>query len=383
MNSELLNQLIEWRRSLHQIPETAFEEVNTAKFVSEKLVEMGYEVETGIGKTGVVASLKVGDGDKVIGIRADMDAINVTEQNEFSYKSKNQGKMHACGHDGHVATALGAAKLLAENKNFNGTVRFIFQPAEEPGKGSLAMIEDGLFERFPMDEIYGLHNIPQLPEGVVYSKVGPIMGSEDNFEIKIKGKGGHASAPNVGIDPLVIASEIILALQTIVARNINPTDPAVVSCTEIHTDGAINVIPTNVIITGDVRSYTLEVSKLIEERMGSICHNIAKAYGAECDFSYSNSFSPTINWEECHNTVVEAATNVLGKEKVKEASPMMTAEDFAHFLKRIPGCLFFLGGKIEGEEVYPLHHTLFDYVDKNLLRGAELFAEIVRLRLPI
>lgn len=381
---ELLNQFITWRRYLHGNPEIAFEEENTAKFISEKLEEMGYEVKTGIGKTGVVASLTVGDGEKAIGIRADMDAINVTEESGLPYASKNEGKMHACGHDGHVTTALGAAKILSERKDFNGTVRFIFQPAEEPGKGALAMIEDGLLKRFPIDEIYGLHNVPQLPEGEMHSKVGPIMASEDNFKVCIQGKGGHASAPNVGIDPLVIAAEIILALQTIVARNVDPVDTAVVSCTEIHTDGNINVIPTNVMITGDTRSYTSEVQAVLEERMRTICENICKAYGAQCEFSYRNSFSPTINWDKCHNAVIEAASNVLGAEKViDQAAPMMVAEDFAHYLKRIPGCFVFLGGRKKGEEVYPLHNASYDYNDENLLRGAELFAEIVRLRLPV
>lgn len=382
-DNKLYDQIVEWRHYLHQIPETAFEEISTSNFISERLIEMGYDVTTGVGKTGVVASMKIGDGDNVVGIRADMDAINVDEKNEFSYRSMNSGKMHACGHDGHVATALGAAKLLAEEKGFNGTVRFVFQPAEEPGQGALAMLEDGLLDRFPIDEIYGLHNMPQLEGGVVYSKNGPIMGSEDNFEIKIKGKGGHASAPNVGIDPLVISAEIILALQTIVARNVNPIDTAVISCTEIHTDGAMNVIPTNVVITGDTRSYLPEVSNLIEKRMESISSYISKAYGAESEFSYKNSFSPTVNWAECHEAVVAATKKVLGEDKIAEAEPMMTSEDFAHFLKKIPGCLFFLGGKKEDKEVYPLHHSLFDYEDDNLIKGAKLFAEIVRSRMPI
>jgi len=380
----LLDQLVEWRRYLHKNPETAFEEKRTAKFISEKLIEMGYKVETEIGKTGVVASLKVGNGDKIIGIRADIDAINITEQTGLPYASQNEGKMHACGHDGHIATALGTAKLLSENKDFNGTVRFIFQPAEEPGKGALAMLDDGLLERFPMDEIYALHNMPQLDEGKIYSKSGPIMGSEDNFKIHIVGKGGHASTPNTGIDPLVIAAEIILALQTIVARNINPIDTAVVSCTEIQTDGTTNVIPSNVYITGDTRSYTPEIQKLLKKRMGTISENICNAYGAKCNFSYINSFSPTINSKECHNVVVEAATNVLGKENViSETDPMMISEDFAHFLKKIPGCLVFLGGKKFSEEVYPLHNAFYDYEDENLLRGAEFFEEIVRLRLSV
>lgn len=381
-NAVLLNELTEWRRYLHRHPETAFEEVKTSAFVAEKMREMGYEVKTGIGGTGVVASMTVGEGKKAIGIRADMDALNITEQTGLDYASETDGKMHACGHDGHVTTALGAAKLLSESKDFNGTVRFIFQSAEEHGEGAMAMLNDGLFERFPIDEFYGLHNMPGLPEGEIHSKVGPIMASEDNFEIKIKGVGGHASAPHMGKDPLVTAAEIILALQTIVSRNVDPVDTAVVSCTEIHTDGIVNAIPSNVVITGDTRSYRPEVQALLEDRMRTISENICAANNVECEFSYSNSFTPTINWKECHDVAVKAAKKVLGEDKVNEnTNPMMSSEDFGHFLERVPGCFVFLGGQREGTEVYPLHHAKFDYKDENLIRGAEFFAEIVRSQL--
>lgn len=381
-NAVLLNELTEWRRYLHRHPETAFEEVKTSAFVAEKMREMGYEVKTGIGGTGVVASMTVGEGKKAIGIRADMDALNITEQTGLDYASETDGKMHACGHDGHVTTALGAAKLLSESKDFNGTVRFIFQSAEEHGEGAMAMLNDGLFERFPIDEFYGLHNMPGFPEGEIHSKVGPIMASEDNFEIKIKGVGGHASAPHMGKDPLVTAAEIILALQTIVSRNVDPVDTAVVSCTEIHTDGIVNAIPSNVVITGDTRSYRPEVQALLEDRMRTISENICAANNVECEFSYSNSFTPTINWKECHNVAVKAAKKVLGEDKVNEnTNPMMSSEDFGHFLEKVPGCFVFLGGQREGTEVYPLHHAKFDYKDENLIRGAEFFAEIVRSQL--
>ena len=383
-NTELSTELRGWRHYLHEHPETAFEEENTARFVAEKLTEMGYEVATGIGKTGVVATLTNGEGSGIIGIRADMDALNIHEQTNLPYASNYPGKMHACGHDGHVATALGAAKLLAERKDFNGTVRFIFQPAEEHGEGALAMLNDGLFERFPIDEMYGLHNMPGLPEGEIHTRVGGIMGSEDNFEIRIKGKGGHSSAPNMGVDPLVTASQIILALQTIVSRNVDPVEAAVVSCTDIKTDGITNAIPSTVVITGDCRSYNTDVQSQIERRLQAVCENICEANGAACEFSYRNSFSPTVNWEECHDTVVQAAANLFGEEKVvSDTHPMMSSEDFGHFINKIPGCFVFLGGKREAEEVYPLHHTKFDYKDENLVRGAELFAEIIRLKLPV
>lgn len=385
MDNKELNQLIEWRHYLHENPETAFEEVNTAKFVSEKLKEMGYDVVTGIGKTGVVASLKVGDGTEVIGLRADMDAINMTETGDVSYKSKNSCKMHACGHDGHVTTLLGAAKLLSERKNFNGTVRLIFQPAEEPGKGAQAMINDGIFEKFPMDEIYGLHNTPFHPEGTINTRVGGIMGSEDNFVIKIKGQGSHASSPHLGIDPLVTASQVILGLQTIASRNVNPLDQVVVSCTELHTDGVHNAIPSNVEILGDTRSFSPQVQETIEKRMRAITEGICQANGAKCEFKYSHEFAPTINTEKCVNVVVEAAKKVVGEDKVNaNCVPWTASEDFAGYLQHVPGCLLFLGsGKnpVPSENI-SLHNSTYDYNDDILGIGAEFFAELVKVRLP-
>lgn len=383
-NIELLNQMIEWRHYLHQNPETAFQEENTANFVAEKLKEMGYEVETGIGKTGVVASLTAGDGTGVIGLRADMDAINMTEKGEVTYASKKCGKMHACGHDGHTASLLGAAKMLSDRKNFNGTVRLIFQPAEEPGKGAQAMIDDGFFEKFPVDEIYGLHNIPFLPEGTIHTRPLGIMASEDNFVIKIKGKGSHASSPHVGIDPLVTAAQIIVSLQTIVSRNVSPLNQAVISCTELHTDGVHNAIPSNVEILGDTRSFSTEVQELIETRMRNISEGICQMNGAECEFQYSHEFAPTINWEKCVDVVARAAKNVVGEHKVNtNCEPWMASEDFGKFLEYVPGCFLFLGsGKsTEVSENTPLHNSKYDYNDDVLLTGAEFFAELIKVRL--
>jgi len=383
-NQELLKELVEWRHYLHENPESAFEEVNTAKFVSEKLIEMGFDVETGIGKTGVVASLKVGDGSGVIGLRADMDAINMQEKGEHQYASKTPGKMHACGHDGHVTTLLGAAKLITERKNFNGTVRLIFQPAEEPGKGAPAMIEDGLFARFPIDEIYGLHNTPFLPKGSIHTRTGGILASEDNFVIKIKGQGSHASTPHVGIDPLVTAAQVILGLQTIASRSVNPLQQVVVSCTELHTDGVHNAIPSNVEILGDTRSFSTEVQEQIETRMRSIVEGICQANGAGFEFEYTHEFAPTINWEKCVNVVAKAAKNVVGEDKVNtNCEPWMGSEDFGTYLKHVPGCFLFIGGESEdASKNAPLHNSLYDYNDEVLITGAEFFAELIKIRLP-
>lgn len=384
-NQEFINQLINWRHYLHKYPEVAFEEVNTARFISGKLREMGYEVKTGIGKTGIVASLTVGDGEKNIGLRADMDAINMQEKTNLSYTSKNLGKMHACGHDGHIVTLLGAAKLLSERRNFNGTVRLIFQPAEEPGKGAQAMIDDGLFERFPIDEIYGLHNMPSIPEGRIYTRSGGIMASEDNFIIRIKGKGSHASSPHLGVDPLVSASQIILGIQTIISRNVDPLKQAVISCTELHTDGVRNAIPSNVEILGDTRSLAPEIQEQIESRMRSICELVCEMNGADCEFEYTHEFLPTINWEYPVKIVSQAAKELLGKEKVDDnCEPWMASEDFGVFLEHVPGCFLFLGsGKSENIiENIPLHNSKYDYNDSILETGAEFFAELIRVRIP-
>jgi hippurate hydrolase len=378
------NQLIEWRHYLHMHPETAFEERKTSDYIAEILTGMGLEVHRNIGGTGIVANLKAGDGAGVIGLRADIDAINLTEEGEHPYTSRNHGKMHACGHDGHIATVLGAAKLLAERKNFNGTVRFIFQPAEEPGKGALAMIEDELLESFPMDEIYGMHNMPGMPAGTISTRAGAIMGSEDNFVIRIKGKGAHASSPHLGIDPIVIGSEIVLALQTIVSRSLNPDLPAVISCTEFITDGIHNAIPTNVVIKGDTRSFDPEVQKLLEERMRTICEGICSLNGAECQFEYTHEFAPTINDGGCFEAAVKAAINIVGESNVNaNAHRFMASEDFGMFLQKIPGCLVLLGAddQVDTERNFPLHNARYDYNDGILKTGSEFFAELVKLRL--
>lgn len=384
-NEDFEKQLIEWRHYLHSHPESAFEERNTSDFLAKVLTDMGLEVHRNIGGTGIVANLTVGEGKGIIGIRSDIDAINLTEVGQHPYASKNPGKMHACGHDGHMATLLGAAKLLTERKNFNGTVRFIFQPAEETGKGAFAMMKDGLFDRFPVDEIYGMHNMPGMPAGAISTRAGGIMASEDNFVIRIKGQGSHASSPHVGKDPIVIASEIVLALQTIISRNMNPNVPAVISCTEFITDGIRNAIPTNVVIKGDTRSYTPEVQKLLEERMKTISEGICKINGAECQFEYTHEFAPTVNWEECVEIAVQAAKNVVGEKNVDgNCQPWMASEDFGAFLEKVPGCFVFIGNGDDSEGVgnIPLHNSSYDFNDKILKIGAEYFAELIKVRLP-
>ena len=379
-------QLTQWRHRFHRVPETGFEEHETSGFAAEVLEGFGLEVTRGIGGTGFVASLSCGDGRGVIGLRAEMDALNIHEQApERSHASVRAGKSHACGHDGHMSMVLGAAKLLCERRDFNGTARFIFQPAEEHGKGAKAMIADKLFERFPVDEIYGVHNIPGLRAGHIATRAGGIMASEDNFVIRINGRGGHAARPHMTIDPIVIAAEIVLALQTVVSRSVDPGVPAVISCTELFTDGIRNAIPGQVIIKGDTRSYTPDVQQLLETRMRSISEGICAAHGAECTFEYTHEFVPTVNTPECVATAIAAATAIVGAANVDgNVAPMMISEDFGAFLQVVPGNFAFIGNGTEGEAgATPLHNARYDFNDAVLPIGARYLAEIVRTKLPV
>jgi len=377
-------QLTAWRHYLHTVPETEFDLVKTPDFVAEKLQAMGITVYRSIGKTGLVGVLKKGTSDRSIGLRADMDALDILETSTHGYVSKTKGKMHACGHDGHTTTLLGAAQLLQENYDFDGTVYFVFQPDEEHGQGARAMIADGLFERFPMQEIYGAHNMPGIPVGKFATCVGGIMGSEDNFIIRIRGKGTHAARPHMGKDPMVIAAEIITSLQTIVSRNVDPSLSAVISCTEIHTDGVRNVIPANVEIRGDTRSYDPDVQALLENRMRIICNSICAMHEAECEFIYTHEYSPTVNHARETAYAVEAANQVFGSENVDPNTlPMMTSEDFGAFLEKVPGAFVFIGNGCEkdGKGYLPLHNSSYDFNDDILITGAKFFAELASRRL--
>lgn len=379
-------QLVAWRHHLHRHPEVGFEEVETSDFVAGVLGELGLEVHRGLGGTGLVASLKVGDGSGIVGLRADMDALHITEgAHGRQHASCNVGKMHACGHDGHMAMVLGAAKLLCQRRDFNGTVRFIFQPAEEHGCGAKAMMADGLFERFPVDAIYGAHNMPGMPAGHIATRGGGIMASEDNFVIRIRGQGTHAARPHMGIDPLVIGAEIVLALQTIVSRNLDPSLPAVISCTEFITDGIRNAIPTHVTIKGDTRSYSPKVQQLLETRMREISMGICAMHGATCEFEYTHEFAPTVNWAESTAIAVAAARKIVGTEAVDaDVSPMMISEDFGAFIQKVPGNFIFIGNGASGEEgATPLHNSCYDFNDAILSTGARYFAEVVRVSLPV
>ena len=381
MTPDLTRQMGAWRHALHRKPELGFREQGTAAFVTTQLEALGLTVHSGIGGTGLVASLRCGDGPGVIGLRADMDALAMTETGTPAHASEHPGCMHGCGHDGHMAMVLGAAALLTERRDFNGTVRFIFQPAEEHGRGAKAMMADGLFERFPVDAIFGLHNMPGLPLGHFAGRAGGIMAAEDNFEIRITGRGGHAARPHMGVDPLVVAAQIILGLQTIVSRSVDPSATAVVSCTEIESDGIRNAIPTTVVLKGDTRSYDPSVQALLEARMRSLCEGIAAAQGASVTVSYTHEFAPTVNWAEPTAQALRAAEAVVGGHKVDRAvAPMMISEDFGAFLEAVPGAFLFLGA---GEDALPLHNSAYDFNDALLPLGAEYFATLARQLLPV
>ncbi|MCE4062173.1 M20 family metallopeptidase [Pandoraea sputorum] len=374
-----------WRHAFHRQPETGFEEVGTSQTVATILESLGLDVHRNIGGTGIVANLRVGDGKGAIGIRADMDALMIDEKAPGrDYASQVPGKMHACGHDGHMSMVLGAAKLLAESRDFNGTVRFIFQPAEEHGRGAKAMIADGLLERFPIEAIYGIHNMPGIATGRIATRVGGIMASEDNFVIRIRGKGTHAARPHMGVDPLVIGAQIVVALQTVVSRSVDPGLSAVVSCTEFITDGIRNAIPTNVEIRGDTRSYTPDVQQLLEARMRDICMGACAMHGAHCEFEYTHEFVPTMNWAENTALAVRAARTVAGEGMVDaEIAPVMASEDFGVFLQHVPGNFAFIGnGSGDEPGAIPLHNACYDFNDAILPLGARYFAQIVRDSLP-
>ncbi|QCI62948.1 amidohydrolase [Phreatobacter stygius] len=369
-----------WRRDLHAHPEFGFEEKRTAAFVAAKLRDFGLDAVTeGVGGTGVVGTLKRGTGNRAIALRADMDALRIAEQGGLAYRSQVAGTMHACGHDGHTAMLLGAAWMLAADGGFDGTVHFVFQPAEEWGKGALAMLADGLMERFPFDEIYGLHNMPGLPVGHFQTRAGPIMSAEDNFEIVLTGVGGHAARPHHGNEVLVAACALVTSLQTIVSRRLSPTDIGVVSVTELITDGTRNALPGLARILGDARSFHPEISAEIEKQMRVIAAGTALGYNVAAAVTYTREFVPLLNDAALAEAAFAAARTVFEAGHVSTAGePMTGSEDFARFLDHVPGCFVLVGN---GERSAPLHNPGYDFNDAGLLHGARFHAAIARQRL--
>jgi hippurate hydrolase len=373
-------ELRDWRRDFHRHPEFGFAEHRTAGLVAARLRGFGLAVAEGIGGTGVVGTLRRGNGGRAIALRADMDALRIAEQSERPWRSEAPGLMHACGHDGHTAMLLGAARLLAAEGGFEGTVHFIFQPAEEWGRGAQAMLDDGLATRFPFEEIYGLHNAPGLAVGRLEARPGPAMAAEDNFEITLQGTGGHAARPQAGREVLVAACALVVNLQTIVSRRVSPAEAAVVSVTELLTDGTRNALPGLARVLGDARSFRPEVSAAIEAEMRRIAAGTATAYGLEAAVTYTREFIPLVNDEAATAAALIAARAALGDGAVRgDAEPIAASEDFARFLAIAPGCFAFLGN---GEGSAPLHNPRYDFDDAAIPHGVRFFREVVQQRLP-
>lgn len=368
-------ELTEIRQYLHAHPELSFAEAETARFVADKLQSYGFEVTRNVGGHGVVACLTVGSGKKSIGIRADMDALPILEETGLSYASQVPGTMHACGHDGHTTVLLGAADYLARTRNFNGTVTLIFQPAEEAGKpsGAQKMIADGLFERFPIDAIFGLHNHPGAPEGTLLLRSGPIMASSDTISITIKGKGGHASRPHLTIDPVVVACNLVVSLQTVVSRNVDPTQTAVVTVGTIHAGEAVNVIPETAKLAISVRCFEPKIRDLLQTRITRLARSIAEGHDATIEIDYDRGYPVVVNSEAETAFAQSVAEELIGVDNVSTCQLIPGSEDFAYYLEQKPGSFLRLGN---GENSAILHSSRYDFADASLTVGAAMWARL-------
>jgi len=369
-------ELVDIRHHLHRHPELGLSEFKTSDFVAEKLEAMGYEVTRGLAKTGLVATMRNGTGNRSIGIRADMDALPIMEETGAPYASLTPGLMHACGHDGHTTMLLGAAKMLAERKNFDGTIHLIFQPAEENFGGARLMIEEGLFDRFPCDAVFALHNDPGLPFGEIYVREGPVMAAVDECRITVNGRGGHGAEPQDTADPIVAGASIVMALQTVVSRNLHPVDSAVVTVGAFHAGQASNVIPERAEMLLTIRSFDPDVRDRLEQRIRTVAEGQAASYGMSVTIDYERGYEPTVNHAAETEFVREVAKRVVGQDKVHDIPrPMMGSEDFAYMVAERPGSYFFLGTR-RTENDPPLHHPRFDFNDAALPIGASLWVEL-------
>ncbi|WP_250516587.1 M20 aminoacylase family protein [Caballeronia sp. INDeC2] len=374
------------RRDIHAHPELCYEEARTAELVAQKLESWDIEVTRGLGKTGVVGVLKKGSGKRAIGLRADMDALPIPELNTFAHASRHENKMHACGHDGHTAMLLGAAQYLAKHRDFDGTVVFVFQPAEEGGGGAKAMIEDGLFERFPVDAVFALHNWPGMAAGEFGARVGATQASSNEFEIRIEGVGAHAAIPHDGVDPVFTALQIGTGLQSIVTRNKRPIDAAVLSITRMQAGHAINAIPTTATLAGTVRTFSTGVLDLIETRMREIVAATATAYRCKAEVSFVRNYPPTVNTERETQFALGVMRDVVGAQKVNtNIDPTMGAEDFSFMLLERPGCYAYIGNGLGGHRDHGhgigpcmLHNSSYDFNDDVLTLGSTYWVRLVQ-----
>ena len=384
--SNSINQMYEemktWRQDLHRIPEIGLEEYETSQYIKSKLSEFKIEFKEGYANTGIVALIKgsQGNSDRSIGLRADFDALPMPEKNDFDHKSTKEGMMHACGHDGHTSMLLGAAKYLSENNDFDGNVYLIFQPGEEGFAGGEKMIKDGMFNDFKIDEVYALHNWPELPLGSIGVNSGPMMAAVDEFDIIVKGKGGHAAIPQLAIDPVVIASQIVLAVQTIVSRSTDPVDKALISITKISGGTAYNVIDDSVKMGGTIRTFKPETRAFYEKKLNEISSGIAKANGADADveFHLTNKYPPTINSKKESEFAANVAKKIFGESNVNtNIEPSMGGEDFSYLLEKKPGSYLYIGQGDENHKAH-LHTTKYDFNDNLLPIGVNFWVELVK-----
>ena len=371
------------RRDIHAHPELCFEERRTADVIAKALTDWGIPIHRGLGKTGVVGIVKNGTSPRAVGLRADIDALPMTEVNHFPHASQHPGKMHACGHDGHTAMLLAAAKHLSRHRNFDGTVYLVFQPAEEGGGGAREMMKDGLFEKFPMEAIFGAHNWPGMAVGHFALRPGPVFASSNEFKITIKGKGAHGAMPHNGIDPVPAACQMVQAFQTIISRNKRPIDTGVISVTMIHTGEATNVIPESCVVEGTVRTFTTEVLDLIERRMKTVAEATCAAFECGCEFSFTRNYPPTINHAAETEFARKLLGDVVGSDNVHEFEPTMGAEDFSYFLQGKPGCYFLIGNgdgghRAGGHGMGPcmLHNPSYDFNDDLIPLGATVWVRL-------
>lgn len=379
--SDMAEELKAWRRDLHAHPELGFEENRTAEFVADKLESFGCQVVRGIGKTGVVGVLREGNETRSIGLRADMDALPIVEANTFAHRSTHDGHMHACGHDGHTTMLLAAARYLAKTRNFRGQVNFIFQPAEEGVGGARAMIRDGLFEQFPCDRLFAMHNAPGMPLGHFGATSGTVTAAGAFFDIDIHGTGAHGAFPDHSVDPVVIAGELIGGMQTVVSRNVKPSQAAVLSITQVHAGDAYNVIPASARLCGTVRTFSIEVMRLIQSRVSTLAEGISAAHGAAADVDFRTVFHPVVNDESATAMAGEVCDELVGNDKVMRNLPPGTgSEDFSFMLEQVPGCYLLLGNG-DKEGAVPVHNPGYDFNDDASVYGASFFARVVEKEL--
>ncbi|MCV2359561.1 M20 family metallopeptidase [Paucibacter sp. TC2R-5] len=371
------------RRDIHAHPELCFQEQRTSDLIAKALSDWGIPVHRGLGTTGVVGIIKGGSSSRAIGLRADIDALPMTEHNQFAHASTYAGKMHACGHDGHTAMLLAAAKHLATQRNFDGTIYLVFQPAEEGGGGAREMIKDGLFKLFPMEAMFGAHNWPGMAAGQFAVKSGPVFASSNEFKITLHGKGAHAAMPNLGLDPVPAACQLVQGFQTIISRNKRPSDAGVISVTMIHTGEATNVIPDSCVIEGTVRTFTLEVLDMIQRRMQQMAEATAQAFELRCEFEFRRNYPPTINHPVESEFVRQALSDMVGSSNVQVFEPTMGAEDFSFFLQEMPGCYFLIGNgdgshRDGGHGMGPctLHNPSYDFNDELIPLGGSMWVQL-------